>query len=111
MLDTLIMARKKHPGQRNSLDALCKRYEVDNSKRDYHGALLDSCLLADVYLRMTGGQNSLFPDTRKELGSINNKEGMQFSKIDRRQGFLILMPVSDQDELAHSLYMDALNDA
>ena len=57
--DTLKMAREMHPGQRNSLDALCKRYEVDNSKRDLHGALLDAEILADVYLAMTGGQESL----------------------------------------------------
>jgi len=57
--DTLKMAREMHPGQRNSLDALCKRYDVDNSKRDLHGALLDAEILADVYLAMTGGQESL----------------------------------------------------
>jgi len=59
VIDTLIMARKKHPGQRNSLDALCKRYHIDNSNRELHGALLDAELLADVYLAMTGGQGSL----------------------------------------------------
>jgi DNA polymerase-3 subunit epsilon len=59
VLDTLMMARERHPGQRNSLDALCKRYGVDNSGRDLHGALLDSEILADVYLAMTGGQTSL----------------------------------------------------
>ncbi|MDF0731536.1 DNA polymerase III subunit epsilon [Pseudomonas entomophila] len=59
ILDTLMMARARHPGQRNSLDALCKRYGIDNSGRDLHGALLDSELLADVYLAMTGGQTSL----------------------------------------------------
>ena len=59
VLDTLALARKIHPGQRNSLDALCKRYEVDASKRDVHGALIDSELLARVYLAMTGGQSSL----------------------------------------------------
>ncbi|MGB0513881.1 MAG: DNA polymerase III subunit epsilon [Wenzhouxiangellaceae bacterium] len=59
VLDTLELARELHPGQRNSLDALCKRYEVDNSNRTLHGALLDSELLADVYLLMTGGQVSL----------------------------------------------------
>lgn len=59
VLDTLLMARERHPGQRNSLDALCKRYGVDNSGRDLHGALLDSEILADVYLAMTGGQTSL----------------------------------------------------
>jgi DNA polymerase-3 subunit epsilon len=56
VLDTLVLARQMHPGQRNSLDALCKRYSVDNSHREYHGALLDARILADVYLTMTGGQ-------------------------------------------------------
>lgn len=56
VLDTLALARQMHPGQRNSLDALCKRYSVDNSHREYHGALLDAKILADVYLAMTGGQ-------------------------------------------------------
>ncbi len=59
VLDTLVFAREKHPGQRNSLDALCKRYEVDNTQRTLHGALLDSEILADVYLAMTSGQSSL----------------------------------------------------
>ena len=59
VLDTLVMARQKHPGQKNNLDALCKRYMVDNSQRDLHGALLDAEILADVYLAMTGGQTSL----------------------------------------------------
>jgi DNA polymerase-3 subunit epsilon len=59
VLDTLILARKKHPGQRNSLDALCKRYQVDATGRTFHGALLDAELLAQVYLRMTGGQEKL----------------------------------------------------
>jgi DNA polymerase-3 subunit epsilon len=59
VLDTLTLARSMHPGQRNNLDALCKRYEVDNSRRDLHGALLDAQILADVYLAMTGGQVGL----------------------------------------------------
>jgi len=63
VLDTLLMARKMHPGQRNSLDALCKRYEIDNSHRDLHGALLDAEILADVYLGMTGGQTNLILST------------------------------------------------
>jgi len=62
VLDTLSLARKLHPGQRNSLDALCKRYEIDSSKRDVHGALIDSELLAGVYLAMTGGQTALSLD-------------------------------------------------
>lgn len=59
IIDTLVRARKKHPGQKNNLDALCKRYGIDNRHRELHGALLDSEILADVYLRMTGGQGSL----------------------------------------------------
>lgn len=59
ILDSLVLARKKHPGQKNNLDALCRRYEVDNSSRELHGALLDAEILADVYLAMTGGQTHL----------------------------------------------------
>jgi len=59
VIDSLVMARKKHPGQKNNLDALCKRYEVNNARRELHGALLDSELLAEVYLRLTGGQETL----------------------------------------------------
>ena len=59
VLDTLALARELHPGQRNSLDALCKRYDIDNSTRELHGALLDARILADVYLAMTGGQGAL----------------------------------------------------
>ncbi|MGV6807112.1 MAG: DNA polymerase III subunit epsilon [bacterium] len=59
IVDSLVMARKKHPGQKNNLDALCKRYDVDNSQRDLHGALLDAEILADVYLALTGGQVDL----------------------------------------------------
>ncbi|MCP4698774.1 MAG: DNA polymerase III subunit epsilon [Gammaproteobacteria bacterium] len=69
IVDTLKMARKKHLGQKNGLDALCKRYNVDNSQRDLHGALLDAQLLAEVYLLMTGGQTSLLlsgADSRAE---------------------------------------------
>ena len=62
MLDTLALARSLHPGQRNSLDALCKRYSVDNTKRELHGALLDAGILVDVYLAMTGGQSALALD-------------------------------------------------
>ena len=68
VLDTLSLAREIHPGQRNSLDALCKRYEVDASRRDVHGALIDSELLARVYLAMTGGQSSLLLDAEEPDG-------------------------------------------
>lgn len=60
VLDTLVLAKQKHPGQRNNLDALCKRYSIDNTNREWHGALLDAELLAQVYLAMTGGQTELF---------------------------------------------------
>ncbi len=66
VLDTLVLARQMHPGQRNSLDALCRRYGIDNSHRELHGALLDSEILADVYLLMTGGQTDLSLDTKDE---------------------------------------------
>jgi len=69
VIDTLVLARSKHPGQKNNLDALCKRYGVDNSQRDLHGALLDAEILADVYLLMTGGQTSL------SLGGNQSSEG------------------------------------
>ena len=59
ILDTLKLAREKHPGQRNNLDALCKRYDIDNGHRVLHGALLDAEILGDVYLAMTGGQTAL----------------------------------------------------
>jgi len=70
--DTLVMARSLHPGQRNSLDALCKRYEVDNSQRDLHGALLDAEILANLYLTMSGGQVSLAlgAQDRSETGGV-----------------------------------------
>lgn len=71
ILDTLVMARDKHPGQRNSLDALCKRYDIDNSNRQLHGALLDAEILALVYLAMTGGQRSLFSETEQAKERTN----------------------------------------
>ena len=69
VVDTLALARHKHPGQKNSLDALCRRYDVDNSQRELHGALLDAEILADVYLMMTGGQTVL-PSIRKPVACV-----------------------------------------
>ncbi|MEJ2755924.1 MAG: DNA polymerase III subunit epsilon, partial [Gammaproteobacteria bacterium] len=77
VLDTLKLAREKHPGQRNSLDALCRRYEVDNTQRTLHGALLDSEILAEVYLAMTGGQLSL------DFGDVDERGDQSASGIDR----------------------------
>ncbi len=69
VLDTLALARSMHPGQRNNLDALCKRYSIDNSRRELHGALLDARILADVYLAMTGGQGALALHDNAEPGA------------------------------------------
>ena len=73
VLDTLALARQMHPGQRNNLDALCKRYSVDNSHRDYHGALLDARILAEVYLAMTGGQAKLTLSAESDLGAVQER--------------------------------------
>ncbi|OUS23624.1 DNA polymerase III subunit epsilon [Gammaproteobacteria bacterium 45_16_T64] len=78
VLDTLLLARKMHPGQRNSLDALCKRYEINNTHRELHGALLDSEILADVYLAMTGGQTALI------LGGEDGEDGVVSGAAIRR---------------------------
>lgn len=74
VFDTLAYARKKHAGQRNSLDALCKRYGIDNSHRDLHGALLDAQILADVFLLMTGGQFSLLDNPPEVDNAFTSKE-------------------------------------
>ena len=76
VLDTLPLARQMHPGQRNSLDALCKRYSVDNSHRELHGALLDAQILLDVYLAMTGGQTALILGEVTEINvSVSHRAG------------------------------------
>jgi DNA polymerase-3 subunit epsilon len=74
VFDTLTAARKKHAGQRNTLDALCNRYGVNNSHRDLHGALLDAEILADVFLMMTGGQDSLLDEPAPEKKTANNEQ-------------------------------------
>lgn len=75
VIDTLQMARHKHPGQRNNLDALCQRYEIDNSSRTLHGALLDAEILAEVYLAMTGGQASLGLASEDGAGGAERRVG------------------------------------
>lgn len=77
IVDTLALARAKHPGQKNNLDALCKRYGVDNSQRDLHGALLDAEILADVYLLMTGGQEALSFASASEKKESGGSQGIQ----------------------------------
>jgi DNA polymerase III subunit epsilon len=105
--DTLIMARAKHPGQRNSLDALCQRYRVDNSHRDLHGALRDAEILADVYLAMTGGQTAL---QLSESGN-NNDGHARTEQIIRLPTQRTALPVikANADELAaHEAQLEAI---
>jgi DNA polymerase-3 subunit epsilon len=104
--DTLTMARHKHPGQHNNLDALCRRYHVDNSNRQYHGALLDAELLAQVYLAMTGGQTQMFDSTDQTESS--QKTVVRRVKIDR-----VPLPIikANADELkAHEEFMNLLKE-
>ena len=103
ILDTLLMARERHPGQRNNLDALCKRYGVDNSGRDLHGALLDAEILADVYLTMTGGQTNLSLAGEGSEGDGNGRQ--QASPIRRLAADRALTRVirANTDELSAHL--------
>ncbi len=106
VLDTLVMARQRHPGQRNSLDALCKRYDVDNSRRELHGALLDAQILADVYLIMTGGQAALSLDT----GSGDPTELRTQGRAERPPGVELVVLGADEQELRrHEDCLDRLD--
>lgn len=108
IVDTLILARQIHPGQRNSLDALCRRYQVDNSGRDLHGALLDAQLLADVYLAMTGGQGELSLD-RNEPGRARARDG---GRLVDRQGLELTVRRASAGELrAHEACLDIVDEA
>ena len=105
VLDTLELARDLHPGQRNSLDALCKRYEVDNSSRKLHGALLDAEILADVYLAMTGGQSDLglsfeAPASAEDLAHAELVERPQ----------LVVLTANDEEMAAHEARLDAIKE-
>jgi len=109
VLDTLPLARQMHPGQRNSLDALCKRYGIDNSRRDLHGALLDAQLLADVYLGMTGGQGALSLG-EESTGNATTASG-QVRKIDRA-GLELVVRRASADELdEHGSQLELLEKA
>tara|TARA_B100000745_G_scaffold300377_1_gene254099 strand:+ start:7416 stop:8111 length:696 start_codon:yes stop_codon:yes gene_type:complete len=93
VLDSLVLAREMHPGQKNSLDALCRRYQIDNSKRELHGALLDSEILADVYLAMTGGQIALSLDSGKDDGGEQGAAKL-------KRAFNLKVVRASEDELA-----------
>jgi DNA polymerase-3 subunit epsilon len=107
--DTLAMARSLHPGQRNSLDALCKRYDVDNSQRDLHGALLDAEILADVYLAITGGQVSLFLGAQGASGGGAVAEAIRRLSGDRP--LLKVVRAEEAELAAHRARLEAIDKA
>ena len=103
--DTLLIAREKHPGQKNNLDALCKRYEIDNSQRDLHGALLDAQILLDVYLAMTGGQETLSFDAGHDQQSSGQKV-VKLTNVNRKP-LRVIEPTADE-RAAHEKYMEKI---
>ena len=109
VLDTLALARQMHPGQRNSLDALCKRYSVDNSHREYHGALLDARLLAEVYLAMTGGQAKLILSEE----SAGARRGARSDAVNRAgaPAGVVVVAANEEEIAAHDKALERLDKA
>lgn len=105
VFDTLPLARQKHPGQPNNLDALCKRYQVDNAHRDYHGALLDARLLAEVYLAMTGGQGTLFG----EEGGAKTNIQQNINVVLKRELPLRVIRADATEQEAHLARLETIN--
>ena len=110
VIDTLVMARQKHPGQRNNLDALCSRYHVDNSQRDLHGALLDSEILADVYLIMTGGQTDLALAGDDADGSGGKQIATGIRRLTNKPALSVISAGPEELE-AHVAQLEAINKA
>lgn len=107
IFDTLALARKKFPGQRNTLDAICKRYKIDLSERKLHGALLDAQLLAEVYLLMTGGQSNLFTNDEDLAPNIINE--ISTNKINNFQQIKTLITYAKNTELAeHDAFLEKI---
>ncbi len=107
VFDTLVLAREKHPGQKNNLDALCKRYEVDNSQRDLHGALLDAKILLDVYLKMTGGQTDLaFHSVATSHGAKCKSE----QYINNKHKKLVVIEPTENELAEHRLLLESIED-
>lgn len=105
VLDTLLLARKKHPGQRNNLDALCKRYGIDNTQRELHGALLDAEILADVYLVMTSGQSSLLlKEESEEVAQTQNR----VRRLDPNRKNLTVIKADSIEQAAHQNRLEEL---
>jgi DNA polymerase-3 subunit epsilon len=106
VIDTLALARRMHPGQKNDLDSLCKRYGVDNTQRTLHGALLDAEILADVYLAMTGGQTGLFEDARTPLQEALQTEIRRIA-ADRKP--LPVIAPSAEELTAHRSWLEEID--
>ena len=107
--DTLLMAREMHPGQRNSLDALCSRYDIDNAHRTKHGALLDSEILADVYLAMTGGQKALVLENAEEAAKGDDVGGIR--RLSNERPALRVLRASESELAEHKTRLDAVEKA
>ncbi len=101
--DSLALARHKYPGQKNSLDALCRRFDVDNSVRELHGALLDAEILAEVYLAMTGGQTVLFANPQEQ--EIETGAALKFESLPAGRPRLKVVPASAQELDEHERMM------
>jgi DNA polymerase-3 subunit epsilon len=108
VIDSLVIARRKHPGQKNSLDALCRRYSIDNSNRDLHGALLDSELLAQVYLLMTGGQGQLFAGANSESTAVEEKSALR--RLDASRQPLPIIEPNNEEILNHQAFIGMLKE-
>lgn len=107
VLDTLVLARQKHPGQRNNLDALCKRYGVDNTQRDLHGALLDAEILADVYLIMTSGQSSF---ALKEESAADSRSSTMTRSLDPNREPLTVVRASSEELVRHEQRLEEIGE-
>ena len=105
--DSLVLARQKHPGQRNSLDALCRRYMVDNSQRELHGALLDAEILADVYLLMTGGQAQMFSSGAEPEQEDQAEANQQQALLDTRR--LRIVQAKPEELAAHDAMLELMD--
>ncbi len=112
VVDTLLMAREQFPGKANSLDALCKRLEVDNSHRTLHGALMDAELLAEVYIRLTRGQNALGIDTSRHDGQ-DSADGVDeaLMQVDLSTFLLPVIPANETEASAHASVLAELDKA
>jgi DNA polymerase-3 subunit epsilon len=111
VLDTLALARNKHPGQRNNLDALCKRYMVDNSQRDLHGALLDAEILADVYLVMTGGQVNLNINNQSGSDEAASSSNSSIRRLASDRSPLKVIKASDAELASHNKKLETIKSA